>query len=234
MFGILTAPRKAAKISRARQLASAFAAVVLFGGLFCQNAAADGADKKTKGPAATDAKGDTWGGLGFGLGIAADFDTRGNRVVEAELDGNRIVRVKNSTSNVNVGLVLEAHYFLRDYLFQNAAHAMFCGLICSLDVAHGPFVAVEVGTPSTTAPVSGPITAYALGWMVGLHHPTPADATATSRLSSWNFGVGLRIQPDVKVLGDGIVANQPLPANDTLRYKQEPRAGIMLLSSFSF
>jgi hypothetical protein len=68
--------------------------------------------------------------------------------------------------------------------------------------------------------------------MIGLRHPT---ANTTSPTQSWNFGVGLRIDPHAQVLGDGIFANQPLPAGETaIRYKNEPRAGIMLLSSFSF
>jgi hypothetical protein len=35
-------------------------------------------------------------------------------------------------------------------------------------------------------------------------------------------------------LGDGLVANQPIPPGDQIRFKTEPRYGIMLLSSFSF
>jgi hypothetical protein len=100
--------------------------------------------------------------------------------------------------------------------------------------AQGPFIAVEVGggTSATPSGSNNPITGYALGWMIGFRHPT---ANTTSATSSWNFGVGLRIDPHAQVLGDGIVANQPLPAGETaIRYKNEPRAGVMLLSSFSF
>jgi hypothetical protein len=69
--------------------------------------------------------------------------------------------------------------------------------------------------------------------MVGLHHP---DKSPTPN-SSWNFGIGLRVDPGAKVLGDGIVANQPLPVGESsnpIRTKLEPRLGVMLLSSFSF
>jgi hypothetical protein len=69
--------------------------------------------------------------------------------------------------------------------------------------------------------------------MVGMRHP---DATLkTSPTSSWNFGIGMRIDPKAQVLGDGIFPNQPLPGGETtIRYKTEPRIGLMLLSSFSF
>jgi hypothetical protein len=53
--------------------------------------------------------------------------------------------------------------------------------------------------------------------------------------TSWNFGVGLRVDPKAQVLADGFIANQPPPAGETaVRFKTEPRYGIMLLSSFSF
>jgi hypothetical protein len=100
--------------------------------------------------------------------------------------------------------------------------------------AQGPFIAVEVGggTTATQSGSNNPITGYALGWMIGFRHPT---ANTTSPTQSWNFGVGLRIDPHAQVLGDGIFANQPLPVGETaIRYKNEPRAGVMLLSSFSF
>jgi hypothetical protein len=67
--------------------------------------------------------------------------------------------------------------------------------------------------------------------MIGMPHP----AAALSPTSSWNFGIGLRVDPKSQVLGDGIIVNQPLPAGEsTIRFKTEPRLGLMLLSSFSF
>ena len=104
----------------------------------------------------------------------------------------------------------------------------------SNDIATGPLVAIEEGNGATATPSSsGLITSYALGWMVGLHHP---DATsAKSNSSSWNFGLGINVNPTAKVLGDGFGPNQPPPAGETaVRYQTEPRYGIILLSSFSF
>jgi hypothetical protein len=73
-----------------------------------------------------------------------------------------------------------------------------------------------------------------MGWMVGLHHPKVDPTTKLDNNSSWNFGIGLRVDPSAKVLGDGLYPNQPLPAGDSIRFKMEPRYGLMLLSSFSF
>jgi len=112
----------------------------------------------------------TWQGLNWGIGIAADFDLGGKRVTGAEIDtapGGNIVRVTDTSGNVGVSLVLEAHYFFKEWLpFAN------CQDYNCNDIAIGPFVAIEAGN-ATTSGSNGPITGYALGAMVGLHHPDP-------------------------------------------------------------
>ena len=173
-------------------------------------------------------------GLGWGIGLSADFDVGGSRVNNTTLVNN-IVRVIDSSTNVNVGFVLEAHYFLKaKETGGNDCHSTSPLLLLNCnDWATGPFVAIEIGGGTNATPTSGAITGYAIGWMVGLHHP---DRSPTSN-SSWNFGIGLRVDPGAKVLGDGIVANQPLPVGESsnpIRTKLEPRLGVMLLSSFSF
>jgi hypothetical protein len=73
--------------------------------------------------------------------------------------------------------------------------------------------------------------------MFGFHHPKyDTNHNLVADNSSWNFGIGLRVDPNAKVLGDGIVANAPLPAGESspVRTKTEPRLGVMLMSSFSF
>jgi hypothetical protein len=203
----------------------------------------------------------TWGGLGFGIGIATDFNLSGGTrlsandtaiaVVPANAGG--IVRV-NEAKNVGVGVVLEAHYFLRDYLlpfggFKDnncpkpvrdpqgnvvAAHNNNNNntyLNCT-ELGHGPFVAIELGGTDST---KGPISAYALGWMVGMRHPNSSSSVSSNL--SWNFGVGFRIEPGARFLGDGIVANQPLPAGESVspvRIKRDTAYGVMFLSSFGF
>jgi hypothetical protein len=172
----------------------------------------------------------TWAGIGWGLGIAADFDLGGKRVVDAQII-NGLVRVKDSSSNVGVSFVLEAHYFFAEWNTGLLPPYYSCknkDYNCN-NIAIGPFIAIEIGGGTSATTNAGPISGYALGMMVGLHHP---DAPKTS---SWNFGVGLRVDPQAKVLGDGFVANQPPPPGENaIRIKTEPRYGLMLLSSFSF
>jgi hypothetical protein len=173
----------------------------------------------------------TWAGIGWGLGVAADFDLGGKRVADAQII-NGLVRIKDSSSNVGVSFVLETHYFFKEWL-PNVGTCL--GFNCN-DVAIGPFIAVEIGGGTSATTNAGPITGYALGGMVGFHHPDFDPNTHKDKsTSSWNFGVGLRVDPQAKVLGDGFVANQPPPAGETaIRTKTEPRYGLMLLSSFSF
>jgi hypothetical protein len=200
-----------------------FAAVALCGGLLAQVAVAGD-------PSIPDTK---LGGLNWGLGLAADFDIGGKRVNSATVVNN-IVRATDTSNNVGVSFVLEAHYFLNARELGQKTYCLSNGMLdlinCSI-VATGPFVAIEIGGGATSAAGAGaPITGYALGWMVGLQHPTASPKST----SSWNLGIGLRVDPKSQVLGDGLAVNQPLPAGDSIRLKTEPRLGLMLLSSFSF
>lgn len=49
---------------------------------------------------------------------------------------------------------------------------------------------------------------------------------------SFNFGIGGTLDLDARILGDGIVANEPLPPRETgARTKQTTAAGFLLLFS---
>jgi hypothetical protein len=243
MLGHFFPLRKVARICQLRQLAVGLAAAAFCGGLLTQAEAAGSGVSPT-----------TWGGLNWGIGIATDFDVGGARVGSATVVNNgvnNIVRVTDTSSNVGISFVLESHYFFAGPAEMGRILGVFeppgqCPVVRARDPnctewAHGPFVAIEVGGGATapTTNTTGPITAYALGWMVGFHHPK-YDATSGALVpdsTSWNIGVGLRVDPKAQVLGDGIVANQPLPVGEStspVRTKTEPRPGVMLMSSFSF
>ncbi|MGN6746987.1 MAG: hypothetical protein ACTHJS_00155 [Xanthobacteraceae bacterium] len=216
-------------ILRVRKFVRVLAAAMLATAAFAPGAIAGDVAKADGTP--VDPK--TWTGFGWGLGIAADFDLGGKRVTGATIDtvpGGTIVRVTDTSGNVGVGFVLEAHYFFAEWDTGFPTPKKCTGYNCN-NIATGPFVAVEIGGGTAANTDAGPITGYALGWMVGLHHPS-APAT-----SSWNFGIGLRVDPKAKVLGDGVLPNQAPPPGITTAdqlLKTEPRYGIMLLSSFSF
>jgi hypothetical protein len=130
--------------------------------------AADGPVKKTD-PTAPYGTLD-WGGFGWGVGVAANFDVKGGRVATATTPNN-IVRLEDVSSNVNLGFVLEAHYFLREWGFLNTTGrkgdcSKTTGDPWCMQVATGPFVAIVVGGGSTSKPAAdGLVTAYAGGWL---------------------------------------------------------------------
>ena len=247
MLGHFFPLRKAARMKQV-VLTAKIVGTAVFGSMLVQAALADNSQLPNKAPATQPIQYGTasWAGLNWELGIAADFDVGGTRVANASIVSG-IVRLNDTSSNVGVSFVLEAHYFLRDILLpigkgpggcaQTTTPVITPGYLdynCN-EFAWGPFVAIEVGGGSTSSAANnGPITAYALGLMVGMHHPR-IDASGKPDTTSWNLGIGLRIDPKAQVLGDGFAANQPPPLGETaIRYKTEPKAGVMLLSSFSF
>lgn len=153
-----------------------------------------------------------FGGLEFGVGISFTLDIgTSDRVNEAELV-NGIVRVTDE-DNGRARIMLESHYFF-------TPNASLFG-VAHKNWGMGPFVALQPGTDDI-------IEAIALGGMIGFRRP---GATT----ESFNIGVGVVIDPNTQVLGEGIIPNEPLPAGETeIRYKEEMQTGVLLLASFGF
>lgn len=171
-------------------------------------------------------------GVGFGLGVSVSADLSRQSHIREAVQVNNIVRIKE-TEDVTVGFVLEAHYFFFQGHFRPIPLAP--GVLWDRPWGTGPFVAVEMGGSGTMS--NNPISAYALGWMVGFKEPpsyNPKSGKYEQSNLSWNFGVGLRVDPASRVLGDGLVANLPLPPGDQIRYTNSPRYGLMVVSSFGF
>ena len=152
-----------------------------------------------------------FGGLEFGIGISFTLDWGGDaRVASAELDPNGIVRISKREDGT-ARIMLESHYFF-GVDRKNAKEAMIGG---------GPFIALQPGTDEF-------IEAIAIGGMIGLRYD---EDTA----QSFNIGVGLVVDPNTRLLGEGILPNQPLPAGETaIRYREEYETGWLILASFSF
>jgi len=52
---------------------------------------------------------------------------------------------------------------------------------------------------------------------------------------SWNLGVGYEYAGSIKVLGDGITANQPLPSGETqVRFKNRSAGAVIVMISRRF
>jgi len=163
----------------------------------------------------------TLDGIKFGVGLALTFpfDRERGGINEAEVDGTGTVRVSKESTRTPL-ITLESHYFFPAR--RGASSHWFCqsDTWCS----HGPFVAIQAGGESNNA-----ISAYALGWMLGFKRNDDVNDS-----SSWNIGLGYVVRTGVRVLGDGLRKNQPLPTGDTIRYKEISQPGWMWLTSFSF
>lgn len=145
--------------------------------------------------------------LGFGIGLGYSFGTGGQRVESAEVV-NDIVRVTSDNTD-EARIVLESHWFFIPSWNE--------------DVGLGPFVSVNSSASADA------ISSFALGIMLGLR-----DQKDTSK-SSWNIGLGYIWDSDVQVLGDGLVANQPLPEGEMeVRYKTESKGGVLVMFSRGF
>jgi hypothetical protein len=167
-----------------------------------------------------------FGGITLGIGLGLNFNVSKQQRVESAIvvPPNNIVRV-TETSDAIASIVLESHYFFVPKV------PFWFGDVPAGDWGHGPFVAIQAG--------SDQVVGFALGWMIGLRERYWQDKNGWhanySATHSWNFGVGVRVDPKAQVLGDGIVANSPLPPGETtVRFNHVPRYGILLVSSYSF
>jgi hypothetical protein len=151
-------------------------------------------------------------GLNWGLGVGYAFGQGPRRVTASVV--NNVVRVSSDVTD-GPRVFLEAHYFPEWW----TSHAGNFGW--------GPFATAEAGTTGSTS--SNAITGFGLGLMAGFKVP----GTTTS--SGFNVGVGYLWEGSVQTLGDGIVANQPLPTGETqVRYKNQSVGAIAVLFSWKF
>lgn len=165
----------------------------------------------------THAVGDTTdlAGFKFGVGLTLTIDAGGlNRVQEAEVV-NGIVRITEER-DVIPRLMLETHYF-----FVPQSNKFFGLFSADKMWGWGPFVGLQNGSDDI-------IEAIGIGLMIGFRRrEDPAQ--------SFNIGLGAIVDPSVKVLGDGIRQDEPLPAGETnIRYKHTDQWGFLIITSYSF
>lgn len=144
--------------------------------------------------------------FGVGIGVALGDSAQ---VSEATIEGEtQLVRVKKRERD-QVRLVFEAHKYVA------------FGAGCQW--GHGPFVSVQTGGDGAS------LNSLGLGWMFGMRDDVDGIDGA-----GWSLGIGYYLDNSVRKLGDGIHENQPLPAGDQLRFKEESDGGFMLVFSRTF
>lgn len=148
------------------------------------------------------------GKLGFGVGIGFSWGRGPERVEDAEVV-NGVVRVKRAATD-KPRLFLEAHKFV----WVNRARG----------IGVGPFVSVQSGADDALS-----------SWGAGIMFGFREEAKQGDEPTSWNLGVGYLWDADVKTLGDGVVADAPLPEGETdIRYKNTSAGSIFVVFSRKF
>lgn len=147
-----------------------------------------------------------FGGWQWGGAISLAMDFPGKeRIAKAEVV-NGLVRVTDE-DDADARLLLELHNFIP---FGKDS-----------EWGIGPFVAIQPGSDEI-------IESVGLGVMIGRR-------LFKDKESSFNIGIGAIVDPSAQVFGDGVVANEPLPAGETtIRYKEESQWGLLILTSFTF
>ena len=154
-------------------------------------------------------------GINFGVGISLTFDLGQHARAKSASIVDGIVRIDDEDDKI-ARIMLESHYF-----FVPGGRFLKMNSLGPGKWGWGPFVALQPGTNEI-------IEAIAVGFMVGFRREVEGA-------SSWNIGVGYVTDPNVQVLGDGFVENQPPPGNETeVRFKEISQDGIVLLFSFTF
>jgi hypothetical protein len=150
-------------------------------------------------------------GFSWGAGAGYAFGQGPRRVTASVVNG--VVRVSSDVTD-GPRVFLEAHVFPEALAPNSGTRGL------------GPFAVVEAGSSSGTS--SSALTGFGLGVMYGWQ--TDAKSSA-----GFSVGVGYIWEGGVQTLGDGIVANQPLPKGETqVRYTNQSAGAIMIMLSRQF
>ncbi len=157
-------------------------------------------------------------GLNFGVGLGVSVDLQsGSRVSSAKVVGDSKLVQVDDESRAQPRVFLEMHDFT-DCIIH-------CPAVIDPDDTRmfgwGPWAGIQSSQDKI-------IDAFVFGLMAGWRRQ-PKEST------SFNVGLGLVLDSNVQVLGDGIKKGQPLPAGETdVRFKKVSRLGAVLMTSFSF
>ena len=161
------------------------------------------------------------GGFKFGVALGLTMDLGDNDRVESADVFNGVVRVTKD-NNYSPRIMLETHYF-----FTPPPEKIFGKTIANYlehergNLGIGPFVAIQNGSDDFIEYIGA-------GIMLGFRRT--GEST-----NSFNIGLGVVVDPSAKILGDGIVENQPLPEGETaVRFKETSQLGLLAMVSYAF
>jgi hypothetical protein len=150
----------------------------------------------------------------LGAGLSLTIDTGDHDRIDTATLVNGIVRVQED-SNVRARFMGEIHFALS---CENGALIVEGKKRCDpTERSGGLFLAVQPGSDNI-------IEGVGLGWMLRL-----PDKLFDRAL---NIGLGVFVEENVQILGDGVVANQPLPAGETeIRFRNSDQTAVLFMVS---
>ena len=152
------------------------------------------------------------GGIDFGIGVGFDYDFGGRSKIRSASITDNIVRIDEKEDTV-AGFMLETHYFF-------TPKSSFLGLDSGM-WGVGPYLSLTTGDEEI-------FYLFSLGAMVGFKRNAESA-------QSFNIGIGLSVDPNAQVLGDGFFANMAPPGNETVvRYQRDTQLSLADVFSFSF
>lgn len=170
-------------------------------------------------------------GLGFGTGLALTLDLGSNeRIKKASLDSARRIRVEEDT-NVTPRFIIETHkLFLTKKGAEKFSRVPSDGGTRKTEVAEkwtpdatGIFVCAEPGGDTINSLGAG----LMLAWASEFDNERKV-------VRSFNLSLGVLIDQNVQVLGDGLKAGMVLPLGEEIRYRKTSQAGLVLMFSAGF
>ena len=151
-------------------------------------------------------------GINFGVALSLTMDLGDHERVESAEVINGLVRVTKDKNDIP-RVMLETHYFFLPNVPLFGHRKGMWGV--------GPFVGIQNGSNEF-------IESIGAGLMLGFRR----SETATD---SFNISIGAVVDPSVKILGDGIEENEPLPEGESkIRYKETSQWGALFMVSYSF
>jgi len=142
---------------------------------------------------------------GFGFGLGISLSFYFEKRVDDAKVVNDLVRVTEEAST-SPRIMLESHYFFP--LRKN-------------HIGIGPFVCILSSSKEVIDAMGG-------GIMFGFRR-------SLDKSDSFNFGIGLVNDTKIKILGDEIEENEPLPDGETeIRFKTKSAIGLIIMFSFAF
>lgn len=156
--------------------------------------------------------------MSFGIGLGYTNTVGRDRIESASVQNGtiRIDHEKNSIPRI----LLESHLLLTLNEWSCFFRKPGCEDTEQGKWGIGPFVALQSGDSEI-------IKAVAAGVMIGYKYDNQSKR-------SFNLGIGASVEPNSKTLGDGLNANQALPAGDSIRYQNRTLVGITILLSHSW